>query len=441
MKNSVIKRSFAGVATIALAAGTVIAAAPANAVVPLPSIPLGGTNAKPAVPATMALDGSTLYVAQFGNPLDNPAGSKGTKVLVFDANTGAKLREITGFDRPFGLAISGDDLFVSQWGAGNVLVLPKTAATASTPTRTLAGLVQPGGVAVAGDGTVYVSQFGLFDKGGIRVFAPSATTASATLNTGGNNGPAGLKIHGGKLFASIAGPLVPASKVVKFWTLPTTGDAAPTATMQFGGDMGILDVAFDSSGGMYASRSAKGTPPIGIPPVYGNSIEYVDAANIKAGAVTTTAAKKITFPKDSGPGGLAILGSTLFVGTFHTPGDGTYVGLNGNLVARFDLSKNPVVPPKPKAQTLKVTVKKTAAKKNKKKTVVVTRTPKTNAGHTATIKATIKKTLGTVKIHKGKVTFTGKGKKGSFKLTFTAHANGGAHPFHSFKKVYTVHVK
>ena len=94
---------------------------------------------------------------------------------------------ISGLNEPFGIAVDGSDLFVTNVGAGTIGEY--TTAGATVNAALITGLIDPLGVAVDGS-DLFVTNAG---AGTIGEYTTAGTTVNAALITG-LNGPFGLAI-------------------------------------------------------------------------------------------------------------------------------------------------------------------------------------------------------------------------------------------------------
>lgn len=116
-------------------------------------------------PQDVAVDGNRVYVTDRGND----------RVMVYDTNGQAlDAWAPAGLDEPWGVAAGGGKVYVSQPGAGEVLVLQDGAVTARWT-----GMNRPKGLALGADGRVYVSDEA---ASAVRIFSP-AGLASGRLDT------------------------------------------------------------------------------------------------------------------------------------------------------------------------------------------------------------------------------------------------------------------
>jgi sugar lactone lactonase YvrE len=125
-------------------------------------------------------DGSVIAAYEdFSVPMN--AISFGGDIVVAEAGTGAVVRRnlatgatdvlAGGFALPVGLATDGASLWVSDWAEGTIHQIVDDGVLLPAPVVWATGLVQPEGLAAAGDGTLYVNEAGLarvvaVDEGG-----------------------------------------------------------------------------------------------------------------------------------------------------------------------------------------------------------------------------------------------------------------------------------
>ena len=100
-------------------------------------------------PEGMAISGSNLFVANFGN------GTVDEYNATTGAATGINASFITGLDEPEGLVLSGSTLYVANSGNGTVGEYNATTGAAISASF-ITGLLSPSGLAISGN-TLYVS--------------------------------------------------------------------------------------------------------------------------------------------------------------------------------------------------------------------------------------------------------------------------------------------
>jgi hypothetical protein len=108
---------------------------------------------------------------------------------------------ISGLSRPFGIAVSGSDLFVTN--AGNDTIGQYTTGGATVNPTLISGLSNPFGIAVSGS-DLFVVNAGSFGIGTIGQY----TTAGATVNPAlisGLSFPMAIAVSGSDLFVTNAG--------------------------------------------------------------------------------------------------------------------------------------------------------------------------------------------------------------------------------------------
>jgi hypothetical protein len=148
-------------------------------------------------PFGLALTASNIYVANFnsGNVFKyNFSGTQLNTLSTSNSNGSAN-------PNPYGLAISGDTLFVSQATTGtgaNTIKGYSLTTLSSTPTLTItSGLNVPSGLAVSGN-TLYVA-----NNGGGNILTFNATTGASTGTlVSGLTGPQGITVYGSSLFVT-----------------------------------------------------------------------------------------------------------------------------------------------------------------------------------------------------------------------------------------------
>jgi hypothetical protein len=148
-------------------------------------------------PTGLALSGNNLYVLDFGN------GTNGT-VGEYDATTGAAINAalITGLPtNSIVLAVSGDNLYVAESNGGNGAVALYNATTGAVINPSLVtGLFYPQGIAISGNNLYVPSQenlaFGYIDE----YNATTGTPVRVPLISGLLNAPEGLLVSGNILY-------------------------------------------------------------------------------------------------------------------------------------------------------------------------------------------------------------------------------------------------
>ncbi len=152
-------------------------------------------------PFGLALTGTNLYVANFnsGNVFKYDfSGTQLNTLSTGNSNSGAN-------PNPYGLAISGDTLFVSQATTGtgaNTIKGYSLLTMSSTPTMTLTtNLSNPLGLVVSGS-TLYVANGGTGAGNGTIETFNAVTGASTGTLVSGLTGPQGITVFGTSLFVS-----------------------------------------------------------------------------------------------------------------------------------------------------------------------------------------------------------------------------------------------
>ncbi|MEO3760658.1 Ig-like domain-containing protein [Mycobacterium sp. B14F4] len=112
------------------------------------TIPMGGNWYRPM---SSAVSGDHLYVANYGNPSWEP----GSTVTVVDLATNTVVTRISTGSYPYGVAASGDHVYVTNSGSGTVSVID-TATNTVTNTITVGS--RPMGATVHGD-RLYITNF------------------------------------------------------------------------------------------------------------------------------------------------------------------------------------------------------------------------------------------------------------------------------------------
>jgi hypothetical protein len=109
--------------------------------------------------------------------------------------TAVDLSLVQELDDPQGIAVSGPDIYVTQYAGGTVGHYTTSGATVNA--SMISGLNGPSGIAVAG-ADVFIGSA----DGTVGEYTTSGGTVSADLITGLGNGPIGLTVSGSDLFVS-----------------------------------------------------------------------------------------------------------------------------------------------------------------------------------------------------------------------------------------------
>ncbi|GGD14937.1 hypothetical protein GCM10011368_16100 [Hyunsoonleella pacifica] len=150
-------------------------------------------------PIGLVLNGNNLYISEI-------EGNKISKIDI-TATTPTATDVVTGLNRPIGLALNGNDLYIAEQYANKI---SKIDINATTPTATdvVTGLYFPAGLALNGN-DLYITEF-TGDK--ISKIDITATTATATNVVTLLNRPDGLVLNGNDLYISESG----GNKISKF---------------------------------------------------------------------------------------------------------------------------------------------------------------------------------------------------------------------------------
>lgn len=106
---------------------------------------------------------------------------------------------ISGLDQPMGIAISGDDLFISEQGNGNIAEYT-TSGTLVNPTL-ITGLSLPAGIAIYGNDLFVANSAGPTATTAVGEYTLSGTTVNASLIPGIEN-PVGVATDGNYIYVS-----------------------------------------------------------------------------------------------------------------------------------------------------------------------------------------------------------------------------------------------
>jgi hypothetical protein len=140
------------------------------------------------LPQGIAISGTNLFVVNFGNGINGTIGEYTLSGAIVNTNL------ITGLNGPEGIAISGTNLFVANYGNGvNGTIGEYSTSGATNNAHLITGLIKAAGIAISGTN--------LFVGGGS--YVGEYTTSGATNNAHLISGfitAAGLAIGGSNLF-------------------------------------------------------------------------------------------------------------------------------------------------------------------------------------------------------------------------------------------------
>jgi hypothetical protein len=139
----------------------------------------------------LAVSGNDLFVANDGAVGSEVQGTVGE----YNATTGAAINVnfITGLTEPFGLAVSGNTLFVSNGYSGHTVGKYNASTGAAINANFITGLTEPFGLAVSGN-TLFLADW----TSGINTVGEYSATTGAAINANfiTLEQPAGLAVRG-----------------------------------------------------------------------------------------------------------------------------------------------------------------------------------------------------------------------------------------------------
>jgi hypothetical protein len=138
------------------------------------------------LPWGITVSGNDLFVANAGGE-SSTVGEYTTSGATLNASL------VSGLDNPTGLATDGNDLYVTCWSSGTVGIYTTSGAGINTFGSPGA---YPGGVTLDGNGHVYVSTLN-----GVGEYTTAGVPVNASLISGGYNSGVGIALDGnGHLF-------------------------------------------------------------------------------------------------------------------------------------------------------------------------------------------------------------------------------------------------
>ena len=138
-----------------------------------------------SMPATVRAD-NIIYVTNEGSGTIGEYTTSG-------ATVNASL--VSGLDEPFGIAVSGSDLFVADYGYGRIGEYTTSGATVNA--SLVSGLICPAGIAVSGPDLFVATP----ENSTIGEYTTSGATVNASLVSGLSN-PHGIAVSGSNLFVA-----------------------------------------------------------------------------------------------------------------------------------------------------------------------------------------------------------------------------------------------
>jgi hypothetical protein len=258
---AVINASFAtgtGADALAVAGGDLFAAAfSAN----LPTVSVYNAATGTVVNASLVGDVST-YAESIAVSGDNLfLGGGGGGVVKYDATTGTQFpfditpQTVDAYGNP-GIAVSGNDLFVTNTSLGTVGEYDATTG-AAIDASFVAGLQHPFGIAVAGGDLFVTTQSGIAEYD-----AATGAAINASLITG-LNGPANIAISGGDLFVG-ENNYPGLAYVGEYTTSGATINASLITGLITAGDFGLAVVAPEPSTWIMLAIGAAGLVACGL---------------------------------------------------------------------------------------------------------------------------------------------------------------------------------
>jgi hypothetical protein len=181
----------------------------------------------------IAISGSDLFVANYGGKYIGEYTTSGATINA----------SLISLYAPIGIAVSGDDLFVVNRGTDSVGEYTTSGATVNA---TLFSVSDPGGIAIAGDDLFITTDgsgvdAGLDGFGGIAEYTIDGSTVNPTLVTGLNN-PFGIAVSGNDLFVanfSSGMPNETTGSIGEYTADGTTVDAALIAGLNSPFDLAV----------------------------------------------------------------------------------------------------------------------------------------------------------------------------------------------------------
>ena len=123
-------------------------------------------------PSTMLIDGNTMYFTQHLNNV-----GKLSKIDITETNP-SPIDILTSLDLPYGLAMSGDYLFIALTGEGKIIKINTTESN-PTPETVVSGLSEPAGLIFHGN-TLFFSQLDSGELSKIDINDPNAVVFNAS---------------------------------------------------------------------------------------------------------------------------------------------------------------------------------------------------------------------------------------------------------------------
>ena len=191
------------------------------------------------IPLTAVFAGSTLATAARAGDIFVTYGASMDEYTTSGATIQTSL--VTGFASPNGMAVSGSDLFVTNY-ANNTVGLYDAATQSTINTALITGLSDPQGIAVSGGDLYVVNNL----AGTIGEYTISGATINAALVTGlGSYNTWGITIAGGDLFITHynSGTIgeYDATTGAAIGAALITGLAYPTGILATGGDLFVTN--------------------------------------------------------------------------------------------------------------------------------------------------------------------------------------------------------
>jgi len=253
------------------------------------------------IPVAMAVSGSDLYVTNYVADVgENTIGKFTTSGTTVDAAL------LSGFGIVTGIAASGSDLFITDGTMGTIGEYTTSGATVNNVL--VSGLNRPMGLAVSGS-NLYVTNY---DTGTIGEYTTSGYTVNAAL-VSGLNGPTGIAVCGSDLYVANSG----AGTIGKYSTSGDTLNAALISGLNQPHWIAVSD------SDLYVTNSRAGT--IGKYTTSGAMVSTTLVSGLHSPAAIAVGGNS---PSPNLPPGLPIVNISPGTQVSSHPGPGQYWGFN-----------------------------------------------------------------------------------------------------------------